>query len=137
MMLMMVKAGRHIMCLPQTFISRSQITSDHPPRLSCIPPLNIIELTHKPKVTLEVIKTGRGIVKSAPVGIDCGAHCSRAYDFGTNITLTVTPDANNIFIDWAGKDCTRAGKCIGSIQQELLHGKYQSNRQTLASPADY
>jgi hypothetical protein len=99
--------------------------------------LNIIELTRKPKVTLEVIKTGSGIVKSDPVGIDCGTHCSRAYDFGTNITLTVTPDANNIFIDWAGKDCTGTGKCIGSIQLEIRHGKYQSNRQTLASSADY
>lgn len=68
---------------------------------------------------LKVIKTGGGTVKSVPIGIDCGAHCAESYDFGTNITLTVTPDVNNVFVGWAGKDCTGTGECIVSMNTDM------------------
>jgi Leucine-rich repeat (LRR) protein len=54
--------------------------------------------------TLTVNKsgTGSGTVTSSPLGIDCGTDCSEDYDFGTEVTLTATPDAGSIFTGWSG-----------------------------------
>jgi hypothetical protein len=49
-----------------------------------------------------VVKSGSGIVRSTPPGIDCGAACSAAFDPGTNIILTAVADAGWSFAGWSG-----------------------------------
>lgn len=51
---------------------------------------------------LTVTKVGNGTVSSSPAGIDCGTDCTEAYNKGSTVTLTATPDANNVFAGWKG-----------------------------------
>jgi hypothetical protein len=62
--------------------------------------------------TLDVTKSGSGAgsITSSPAGIDCGPTCSTALDYGTVLDLTASPDADSMFIGWAG-DCTGTGAC--------------------------
>lgn len=53
---------------------------------------------------------GSGTVTSVPAGIDCGADCSEAYEEGTTVTLSATPDESSVFDGWSG-DCTGTGTC--------------------------
>ena len=56
--------------------------------------------------TLTKSGTGNGRVVSDPPGIDCGTDCSESFGRGTELTLTVTPDANSSFDGWGGdEDC--------------------------------
>lgn len=57
-----------------------------------------------PPKTLSVSVVGSGSISSAPVGIDCGANCAHAFDYGTLVTLTATPAAFSTFSGWTG-DC--------------------------------
>ncbi|HEX9890480.1 MAG TPA: hypothetical protein VGB28_00260 [Actinomycetota bacterium] len=68
--------------------------------------------------TLGVSKdgTGGGTVSSSPSGIECGSDCSKAYDDGTSVTLTPTPNGSSVFGAWAGA-CTGAGSCVVTMDQ--------------------
>ena len=59
---------------------------------------------------LAVTVFGQGVVTSSPAGIDCEPTCSAAYDDGTVVDLTATPDAGWQFDGWSG-DCTGTGPC--------------------------
>lgn len=61
-------------------------------------------------LTVNPSGTGSGRVTSSPAGIDCGATCAAAFDSGTPVTLTATPDPNNSFTGWSG-DCAGTGTC--------------------------
>ena len=67
---------------------------------------------------LDVSKSGSGTgsVTSSPAGIDCGATCSTALDYGTVVGLTATPDADSMFVGWTG-DCTGTGACNVTLDQ--------------------
>jgi len=67
--------------------------------------------------TLTVTKTGTGsgTVTSSPSGIDCEATCAAAYDSGTVVTLTATPDAGSLFESWNGCDATSDTTCTVSM----------------------
>jgi uncharacterized repeat protein (TIGR01451 family) len=54
--------------------------------------------------------TGTGTVTSDPAGIDCGTTCSALFAEGSQVTLTVTPDADSTFTGWTG-DCTGTDPC--------------------------
>ena len=68
--------------------------------------------------TLDVSTSGSGTgsVTSSPAGIDCGATCSTALDYGTVVGLTATPDADSMFVGWTG-DCTGTGACNVTLDQ--------------------
>ena len=54
--------------------------------------------------------TGSGTVTSSPSGINCGSDCSEAYNAGTPVTLTASPDTSSAFAGWSGA-CTGTGTC--------------------------
>ncbi len=54
--------------------------------------------------------TGTGTVTSSPSGVNCGATCAPAFNSGTSVTLTATPDAGSSFGGWTGA-CTGTGTC--------------------------
>lgn len=72
--------------------------------------------------TLTVTRTGsgagNGAVRSADLGIDCGATCTRAYGSGASVTLTATPLADGTFTGW-GAPCSGTGKCTLVLDKDL------------------
>jgi hypothetical protein len=58
--------------------------------------------------------TGTGTVTSSPAGIDCGATCTAAFNGGTLVTLSATPDAFMLFTGWSGA-CTGTGSCVVTL----------------------
>jgi PKD repeat protein len=65
---------------------------------------------------LSVTSEGAGQVSSTPGGIDCGYSCDAAFDAGTVVTLTATPDAGSLFAGWSG-DCSGTGICQVTMDQ--------------------
>jgi hypothetical protein len=53
---------------------------------------------------------GSGTISSSSAGIDCGADCSEAFDYGTYVLLTATPDQGSTFVGWSGP-CSGTGSC--------------------------
>jgi len=60
---------------------------------------------------LTVTKVGAGSVGSAPAGIDCGLDCTQYYNYGTQVTLSATPDTGWVFAGWFGA-CSGPGECL-------------------------
>jgi hypothetical protein len=60
--------------------------------------------------TLTVAKAGTGTGTISGTGINCGTDCTEAYNSGTSVTLTATPDASSTFAGWSG-GCTGTGTC--------------------------
>lgn len=57
-------------------------------------------------LTVTKTGTGTGTVTSSPAGIDCGEDCTEEFYDTMAVTLTATPDADDIFIGWSGDaDC--------------------------------
>jgi hypothetical protein len=57
------------------------------------------------RVTLKVIRTGSGVVTSAPVGIKCGSRCAGTFDWGKSVRMTAKPLKGYLFAGW-GNACT-------------------------------
>ena len=70
--------------------------------------------------TLAVNKSGggSGTVTSSPVGITCGDDCSETFDYGTEVTLTATPDEGSTFTGWTGSECTGKDACTLTIDSD-------------------
>jgi Divergent InlB B-repeat domain/RTX calcium-binding nonapeptide repeat (4 copies) len=63
-------------------------------------------------LTVNLTGAGAGTVASSPGGIACPSDCFEAYDIGTVVTLTATPEANTIFSGWSGAGCSGVGSCV-------------------------
>jgi Ca2+-binding RTX toxin-like protein len=73
--------------------------------------------------TLTVSKTGDGDVTSVPPGISCGPTCSAAFDEGTVVALTSTPNPGWSFAGWAGA-CSGTGACavaMNGVRDVIAH----------------
>jgi RHS repeat-associated protein/uncharacterized repeat protein (TIGR02543 family) len=71
------------------------------------------------KMPLTVAQTGSGTgtITSVPAGIACGASCNISYDWGTAVTLTVTPSADSLFYGWSGACTGIAATCTVTLDQ--------------------
>ncbi len=77
------------------------------------------EFNELPQRSLTVVKTGSGSgsVSSSPVGIECGAVCSHAFNEGTHVVLTAvsngvsTFSGTSVFVGWSGGGCSGKGPC--------------------------
>lgn len=79
--------------------------------------MTAVATTFKQSLTLSVIKLGHGTVASEPSGIDCGSSCSALFDSETAVTLTATPDTDNVFRGWGGA-CSGMGTCIFTMNTD-------------------
>lgn len=61
--------------------------------------------------TLSVTRTGSGLVRSQPVGIECGSDCSGAFADGASVVLTATPSAGQRFTGWSGACAGTTATC--------------------------
>jgi hypothetical protein len=62
--------------------------------------------------------TGTGEVKSGGAEIDCLSGCTTAsasFPYGTDVTLTATPDANSDFTGWSGGGCSGTLPCTVNV----------------------
>ena len=71
---------------------------------------NIASATTQATLTVTKAGTGSGTVTSSPAGINCGSACSAAYNFGTMVTLTASPNSDSLFAGW-GNACSGTGSC--------------------------
>ncbi|MCC6175844.1 MAG: putative Ig domain-containing protein [Chloroflexi bacterium] len=73
---------------------------------------------NRPRYVLTVTKAGNGVgtVSSLPPGIDCGSDCSDAYDGGSQVTLTASPNSDSTFTGWSG-DCSGMSTCAVSMDR--------------------
>lgn len=70
-----------------------------------------------PTATLTVSLEGNGVVRSTPLGIDCGAVCSAPFDVGKAITLTAEPAPGFVFAAWGGA-CSGSGACAFILSED-------------------
>lgn len=60
---------------------------------------------------------GNGAVVSQPVGINCTSTCSSGFDRDTQVTLTATAAANNLFTGWSGACSGSSNSCIVKMSE--------------------
>jgi Divergent InlB B-repeat domain len=65
--------------------------------------------------TLNVVRSGNGMVNSNPSGINCGSQCSTSYATGTQVTLSAKPGPLAKFAGWAGGGCQGVGDCTVTL----------------------
>jgi hypothetical protein len=66
-------------------------------------------------LTVRTGGTGTGKATSSDGKISCPSACVATYPYGTIMTLTATPDANQTFTGWNGDGCTGLGSCQVTI----------------------
>jgi RHS repeat-associated protein/uncharacterized repeat protein (TIGR02543 family) len=72
------------------------------------------------QMTLTAAKTGTGTggtITSLQTGIDCGTTCSAIYDWGTPVTLAVTPATGSVFKGWSGACTGTDTTCTVTLEQ--------------------
>ena len=62
------------------------------------------------EVTISVVPSGAGTVKSSPLGLECNTTCSARFDADTNVMLSAIPQPNWSFVQWGGA-CNGGGDC--------------------------
>jgi hypothetical protein len=68
--------------------------------------------------TLQTSVTGNGQITSAPAGISCGSTCSALFNAGTQVILTATPAAGQVFNGWTGACSGAAATCSLQLTQD-------------------
>lgn len=74
---------------------------------------------------LQVSRNGLGSVTSEPAGINCSTSsrlCLKAFEIGTRVTLTATPEEGSGFIGWAGDCSGNQPACVIEIDSSTVVG---------------
>jgi len=53
---------------------------------------------------------------SSPNQINCGSNCSVLFNYGTSVTLTVSPDLLSVFTGWSGCDSASGTTCTVTVK---------------------
>lgn len=77
-----------------------------------------IRAIYSSTLTINKVGSGTGLVTSATGSINCGPTCSAEYMQGSTVTLTATPDANSLFIGWAGGGCSGTSDCLVTLNTD-------------------
>lgn len=85
-----------------------------------------------PKLSIQKIGTGSGLVSSLPAGISCGSGCSSDFMKGTSVTLTATPVVDASFDGWSG-GCSGTGVCIVTMNADISVTATFNKRSAVAS----
>ncbi len=68
-------------------------------------------------ITLTTSVSGDGKITSVPLGIDCGSTCSAPFASSTNVTLTATANAGQVFSGWGGACSGAQASCTLQMTQ--------------------
>jgi hypothetical protein len=77
------------------------------------------------RMTVSKAGTGKGTVTGQPLGINSAdincrsTVCSADYNFGSQVTLTATPDVDNAFTGWYGNDCSGTAPCVVTMDSPM------------------
>jgi carboxypeptidase family protein/List-Bact-rpt repeat protein len=63
------------------------------------------------QLTVTTAGSGSGIVRSLPLGIECGADCDMSANEGEAVMLSAFPTAHSEFTGWSGEGCSGTGAC--------------------------
>ena len=84
---------------------------------------------------LTVSRKGNGVVRSTPVGINCGRLCTAIYNSGgsgTRISLTAIPGRSARFLGWGGNCAGRARVCTLTVSGvHLVQARFTERTFTL------
>jgi hypothetical protein len=58
---------------------------------------------------------GKGVITGTPGGINCGKTCASTVTAGPAVTLTATPDAGFLFVNWSGACISNAPTCTVTV----------------------
>lgn len=72
--------------------------------------------------TLSVTLAGSGVVRSQPVGIDCGTTCSASFGDGASVVLTATPATGQRFTGWSGACSGGSATCTLAMSADRSVG---------------
>lgn len=72
--------------------------------------------------TLSVTLSGSGVVRSQPVGIDCGSACSASFGDGASVVLTATPATGQRFSGWSGACTGSSATCTLAMSADRSVG---------------
>jgi hypothetical protein len=101
-----------------TAVSGVQASASGPwTQFSCHEATLVNMVTYTPTAGLAIAKkgAGRGMITSAPAGIDCGPTCSAVFDVGTDVTLAAAPKAGSYFAGRSGGGCSGKSSCTVTV----------------------
>lgn len=82
-----------------------------------------VTATFTPVFTLSIGRGGNGSVSGTPNGafgtsINCGSSCSAKFPLGTSVTLTATPPAGHVFVNWTNACSGTSPTCTLTITKD-------------------
>jgi len=79
----------------------------------------IIDIEPLLKFNLNIVKSGRGTIKSNPIGISCGQNCSAMFNMNSNVNLLAEPEFEYTFSGWSEPNCQISNNCALSMNKDI------------------
>ena len=106
---------RFLSAVPGAFQAALEIPLPNPPNPGDLPPAGAmlagVASDNQYVLTVESKGLGSGLVIGLPAGIACGTDCEQAFDAGTVVILSATPEAGSTFDGWIGGGCSGTEPC--------------------------